>query len=137
VIKFENTVPPGIEVDADPDQLFRVLVNLCRNAVQALESDLDPAVVRRLAIVASREGRSVMIRVEDTGPGVPEMARANLFRAFQGNVRAGGTGLGLAIAAELLRAHGGSIMLLETGRPGATFSIVIPDRPGGNGHHAT
>jgi signal transduction histidine kinase len=133
---FENAVPSGLEIDADPEQLFRVLVNLCRNAVQALESDLDPAVVRRLVIAATREGMSVMIRIEDTGPGIPEMARANLFRAFQGNVRAGGTGLGLAIAAELVRAHGGSIMLVETGRPGAVFSIVIPDRPGVNGQHA-
>jgi signal transduction histidine kinase len=71
--------------------------------------------------------------MQDTGPGVPEKARAHLFRAFQGAVRPGGTGLGLAIAAELVRAHGGSIALEETGRAGATFAIVIPDRRGRNG----
>ncbi|HVY87802.1 MAG TPA: ATP-binding protein, partial [Hyphomonadaceae bacterium] len=48
-----------------------------------------------------------------------------------GNARPGGTGLGLAIAAELVRAHGGSIMLRETGGPGASFEIVIPDRSAG------
>jgi signal transduction histidine kinase len=132
-IRFENRVPAGLEVDADPDQLFRVLVNLCRNAVQALESDLGPAVVRRLTVSASRDSGSVSIRVEDTGLGVPAAARAHLFRAFQGSVRPGGTGLGLAIAAELVRAHGGSIALVETSRPGATFAIMIPDRPGNNG----
>jgi signal transduction histidine kinase len=132
-IRFENRVPAGLEIDADPDQLFRVLVNLCRNAVQALESDLGPAVVRRLTVSASRDSGSVSIRVEDTGPGVPAAARAHLFRAFQGSVRPGGTGLGLAIAAELVRAHGGSIALVEAGRPGATFAITIPDRPSQNG----
>ena len=82
-----------------------------------------------------RSGREVTIRVEDTGPGVPEKARASLFRAFQGSVRPGGTGLGLAIASELVRAHGGSIMLVDTDRPGATFAIVIPDRPSANGRN--
>lgn len=128
-IAFENRVPPALEVDADPDQLFRILVNLCRNAIQALDGDLGPAVVRRLTVGASRTNGLVTIRVSDTGPGVPPAARANLFRAFQGNVRAGGTGLGLAIAAELVRAHGGSIMLLDAAGAGATFEIVIPDRP--------
>jgi signal transduction histidine kinase len=132
-IAFENTVPVGLEVDADPDQLFRVLVNLCRNAVQALDSDLGSAVVRRLTVGAERHNGTVTIRVADTGPGIPVMARANLFRAFQGNARPGGTGLGLAIAAELVRAHGGSIMLLDTGGAGATFEIVIPDRPAAGG----
>ena len=137
-ISFENRVPEKLEIDADPDQLFRVLVNLCRNAVQALEGgDPDPSVVRRLAASASREDGAVTIEIADTGPGVPERARAHLFRAFQGSVRPGGTGLGLAIAAELVRAHGGSIALLETERPGATFRITIPDRRGANGRSAS
>jgi signal transduction histidine kinase len=137
-ISFENRVPEKLEIDADPDQLFRVLVNLCRNAVQALESgDPDPSVVRRLVVSASREDGAVTIEIADTGPGVPERARAHLFRAFQGSVRPGGTGLGLAIAAELVRAHGGSIALLETERPGATFRITIPDRRGVGGGNRT
>jgi signal transduction histidine kinase len=132
-ITFENRVPKGLEIDADPDQLFRVLVNLCRNAVQALDSDLGPAVVRRLTVSASRDNGNVTIRVADTGPGIPAVARANLFRAFQGATRPGGTGLGLAIAAELVRAHGGIIALLDTPGAGATFQIVIPDRPAAGG----
>ena len=129
-IEWESRVPAGLEIDADPDQLFRVLVNLGRNAIQALDGDQDPAVVRRLSIDAARAGDRVSIRVADTGPGVPDKARAHLFQAFQGAVRPGGTGLGLAIAAELVRAHGGTIALLETPGPGAAFEIVIPDRPG-------
>lgn len=134
-IAFENAVPAGMQVDADPEQLFRVLVNLARNAVQAMEADRNPSVPRRLAIWAKRSGGVVSVQVRDTGPGVGERARANLFRAFQGSARPGGTGLGLPIAAELVRAHGGSISLLdngellENGERGAIFEIVIPDRP--------
>jgi signal transduction histidine kinase len=65
--------------------------------------------------------------VSDTGPGISEQARAHLFDAFQGSTRTGGTGLGLAIAAELVRAHGGEIRLVE-GTIGATFRLTIPDR---------
>ena len=62
------------------------------------------------------------------GPGVPEKARAHLFQAFQGGARPGGTGLGLAIAAELVRAHGGSIALVDQAGPGARFEMTLPDR---------
>jgi signal transduction histidine kinase len=69
------------------------------------------------------------LRVCDTGPGVPERARANLFQPFQGAGRRGGTGLGLAIAAEIVRAHGGDIRLVDRVGAGAVFEIAIPDRP--------
>jgi signal transduction histidine kinase len=129
-IQFENRVPAGLEVDADPDQLFRVIVNLGRNAVQALDGGEGAAIVRRVTISAARAADAVTIKVADTGPGVPDKARAHLFRAFSGSARPGGTGLGLAIAAELVAAHGGTISLVEHGGPGAIFVIVIPDRPG-------
>ena len=136
-IQFDNQVPAGLEIDADPDQLFRVLVNICRNAMQALDGGGgdNPAVVRRLTVSGRRDNGAVAIRVADTGPGVPEKARAHLFQAFQGAARPGGTGLGLAIAAEIARAHGGSIALIDTAGPGATFEIVIPDRPKKNGRN--
>ena len=86
----------------------------------------DPA-RDQIRIAGRREGAVAVIEVSDTGPGVPEKARAHLFEAFQGSTRTGGTGLGLAIAAELVRAHGGEIKLVE-GTMGATFRISIPDR---------
>jgi signal transduction histidine kinase len=115
---------PGLRVDADPDQLFRVLLNLMRNAVQAIGAHAGEGEVR---LTGRRDGTVVTIEVSDTGPGVPERAKAHLFEAFQGSARLGGAGLGLAIAAELVRAHGGEIRLVE-GTLGATFQIVIPDR---------
>lgn len=128
-IRTELRIDAALEVDADPDQLFRVLLNLCRNALQAMDGEADPAVVRRLAIEAERQGAVAVLRVSDTGPGIPERAKATLFQAFQGSVRPGGTGLGLAIAAEIVRAHGGTIALVEGGAPGAHFEITLPDRP--------
>lgn len=127
-IRWIVAVERGLTVEADHDQLFRVLVNLARNAVQALETRgaRDPA-RDQIRITGRREGSVAVIEVSDTGPGVPEKARAHLFQAFQGSARAGGIGLGLAIAAELVRAHGGEIRLVP-GTIGATFSISIPDR---------
>ena len=115
-------------VDADYDQLLRVLLNLTRNAMQALETRApnDPA-RDQIRVTGRREGAVVVIEVSDTGPGLPEKARSHLFEAFQGSTRTGGTGLGLAIAAELVRAHGGEIRLVD-GTIGATFRITIPDR---------
>jgi signal transduction histidine kinase len=121
-------VEPGLIADADPDQLLRVLINLARNAVQALETRApnDPA-RDQVRITGRREGAVVVIEVSDTGPGIPAKARAHLFEAFQTAARSGGTGLGLVIAGELVRAHGGEINLVE-GTIGATFRFTIPDR---------
>lgn len=127
-VEWANAVPADLEVDADQDQLFRVLLNLVRNSTQALEQSGDDASVKRLTVRAERTGSVVRILVVDTGPGVPARAREHLFKPFQGSVRRGGTGLGLAIAAELVRAHGGNIALLPD-TPGAAFEIEIPDRP--------
>jgi hypothetical protein len=127
-IGWVAAIERGLIVDADPDQLLRVLINLTRNAVQALETrgTGDPA-RDQIRITGRREGGVVVLEVSDTGPGVPEKARAHIFQAFQSSTRAGGTGLGLAIAAELVRAHGGEITLVP-GTIGATFRITIPDR---------
>ncbi len=128
-VELENRVDPTLEIDADPDQLFRVLTNLSRNAVQAMGADGDAALVRRLSLGAEREGTVVRILVSDTGPGLPKRAMENLFTAFRGSARAGGTGLGLAIAQELARAHGGSVELVESRGGSTIFAVTIPDQP--------
>jgi signal transduction histidine kinase len=123
-IAWAVAVEPTLDVDADRDQLYRVLSNLCRNAVQALESEGE--IDGEIGVAGRREGAVTVIEVADTGPGVPDKARAHLFAAFQGSVRKGGTGLGLAIAHELVQAHGGQIALIDN-EGGATFRITIPD----------
>ena len=127
-VRWISAVERGLVVEADPDQLFRILLNLARNAVQALESRdaVDPG-RDQVRITGRREGAVAVIEVSDTGPGLSERARAHLFEAFQGSTRTGSVGLGLAIVAELVRAHGGEIRLVE-GTIGATFRVTIPDR---------
>jgi signal transduction histidine kinase len=128
-IGWVPSVERALTVDADPDQLMRVLINLVRNSLEVLAARAPNDPERdQIQIVGRREGSVVVLQVGDTGPGLPERARAHLFEPFQGAARRGGTGLGLVIAAELVRAHGGEIRLLE-GTLGATFRIVIPDRP--------
>ena len=127
-IRWICAVERGLVVEADYDQLFRILLNLTRNAMQALESRAarDPG-RDQIRITGRREGAVVIIEVADTGPGFSERAREHLFEAFQASTRTGGSGLGLAIAAELVHAHGGEIRLVE-GTIGATFRLTIPDR---------
>ncbi|MXN44753.1 sensor histidine kinase [Shinella kummerowiae] len=127
-IEFTLQVEPGLQVDADSEQLFRVIHNLCRNAVEALSQ--GNGVERRTVLVTGlRTGSVVSIAIDDNGPGMPAKARENLFAAFRGSARSGGTGLGLAIARELVLAHGGTIALVEKVTPGTLFRIELPDRP--------
>jgi signal transduction histidine kinase len=128
-IAWISAIERGLTIDADPDHLFRVLLNLVRNAAQALEGrPRSDAATQQIRITGRREGAVAIVEVSDTGPGVPAKARDHLFEAFQSSGRPGGSGLGLTIAAELVRAHDGDIHLVE-GTIGATFRITIPDRP--------
>lgn len=127
-VRWINDVPPDLIVDADPDQLFRLLLNLARNAAQALtEESTERARGGEIRISAHRAGDHVHIDMSDTGPGLPPRAREHLFEAFSGSGRADGTGLGLAIAAELARIHGGHIELVRSDASGTIFRICIPD----------
>ncbi len=128
-IKFLDKVPAGIKVDADREQLVRILTNLGRNAMQAIET--RPQTHDEIQISATRQGTSVAIRVADTGPGIPPAIRSKLFVAFQSAARNGGTGLGLAISSELALAHGGSISVVDSSENGTVFELNLPDR---NGH---
>ena len=111
-----------LEVDVDPDHLFRVLLNLGRNAAQAMEGGGE------LLIRAKSDRDAVIIDVADTGPGISEAAKERLFQPFGGTTRAGGTGLGLAISADLIRAHGGTLDLVQSGPTGTLFRISMPHR---------
>jgi signal transduction histidine kinase len=122
-VEWVNGISPLHMVDADPEHLFRVGVNLCRNALQAMEA--SPAAGHRLTVTAREDADWHWIDIEDTGPGVPEQVKPKLFEAFSGTTRPGGSGLGLAIAADLVRSHGGAITLLEREK-GACFRIALP-----------
>ena len=122
-IQFNESVPSGMMVRADSEQLHRVLSNLVRNARQAM---VATGAEGAISVQAQEDAADWSIIVADNGPGLPAKARENLFTPFQGGVRKGGTGLGLAIAQELIRGHGGSLKLLETGSTGTRFIIRLP-----------
>ena len=129
-IDFRIQIPDDLQIDADSEQLFRVVHNICRNAVQALmNAHMEGDEPRTISVSGMRTGSVVSISIDDTGPGMPPKARENLFAAFRGSARSGGTGLGLAIARELVLAHGGTIALVEKSTPGTLFRIELPDRP--------
>ena len=118
-------IDPEMIVEADPEQLYRVLSNLARNAAQAIRASGRPG---RLTIAADEIDERVEIRVIDTGPGLPAKAREHLFQPFRGGARPGGTGLGLAIADELVRANGGTLTLVSSTTSGSEFCISLPLR---------
>jgi signal transduction histidine kinase len=122
-VTFSEDVPPGLMVRADAEQLYRVLSNLARNARQAIVASKNTA---NIEISAGEDESNWWIRVSDTGPGLPPRAQEHLFTPFQGGVSKGGAGLGLAISAELIRGHGGTLALDETGPEGTRFSITLP-----------
>lgn len=130
-VTIVNDAPGDLLVVADREQMLRVLMNLLRNALDALAAaGPQPGADPEVRLSGYRRDGRIFIEVSDTGPGVPERARANLFKPFLGASRQGGTGLGLAIAAELVAGHGGDIRLVDgaDGEGGATFRIELPER---------
>ena len=120
--EINNSVPTDMEIYADREQLFRVLSNLARNALEAGAT--------RVAIGGRHEfaamGKRAIIEIADNGPGLPEPVRQHLFQPFAGTARHGGTGLGLAIARDLTQAHGGELTLVSTGAEGTAFRLNLP-----------
>lgn len=113
-----NRLEAGTDVEADRDQLFRVLANLGHNAIQAGATEV--------AVTARQSGDRFVIDVQDNGPGLPPRAREKLFQPFEGSARVDGTGLGLAIARDLMRAHGGDIELDKSDADGTRFCLILP-----------
>jgi signal transduction histidine kinase len=124
-IGVDNRIGAGVVADADREQLFRMTLNLVRNAAEALASRETGG---SICVSAAPAGRSIEIDVADNGPGVPEAVLGKLFEPFASAARPGGTGLGLAIARDLARGHGGDLSLVSTGPKGSVFRITLPDR---------
>lgn len=124
-VEYTNAVTQKTRIEADPEQLYRILLNLVRNARQAMEAQPDNS---KITIGCQASTGETCITITDTGPGLPTKAIEHLFKPFQGGQRRGGSGLGLAISAELVRGHGGRLELHETTTAGTTFHIVLPAR---------
>jgi signal transduction histidine kinase len=122
-VQLVDEVEDDLEIDADTAQLFRVMLNVLRNAGEVLSEKGGT-----IHVSAARNDAMTQIDIQDNGPGIPPNVRERLFQPFAGSARPGGSGLGLAIARDLARAHGGDVTLVATGDAGTRFRIEIPDR---------
>ncbi|MFW2589140.1 sensor histidine kinase [Sagittula sp. SSi028] len=122
-VSLSEDIPASLMVRGDPEQIYRSLSNLVRNARQAIVATGQPG---EISVSARSEDDAWLIEVADTGPGLPPKAREHLFQPFQGGVRKGGSGLGLAIVSELIRGHGGNLTLKNTDNTGTCFEIRLP-----------
>lgn len=119
-LKIINQIPADLMLHADTDQIFRVILNLARNAAQAMGDKGS------ITFSASREDDQNIIEIRDDGPGIPDKIRQTLFQPFRSSAQGSGSGLGLAISKEIIEAHGGSIELRDTGPQGSTFRLILP-----------
>lgn len=125
-VRLVRALPARFTVNADSDQLHRILVNLMRNARQAIESDPARDKKGQIRVWAETRDSVVAIQITDDGPGIPERLAGRLFEPFVSGRASEGTGLGLTISRELAANHGGELRLLDTGPEGTTFELRLP-----------
>ncbi len=118
---------PELLIRADSGHLKQVLINLVRNAADAIDGagtvTLRPRAAR--AGIGGREIDAVILEVSDTGKGIPPEVEKRLFDPFF-STKETGTGLGLPIAARMVEKHGGKIEYQTQPGHGTTFSVVLP-----------
>jgi two-component system osmolarity sensor histidine kinase EnvZ len=113
---IEVDAPPALTLSLRADAVRRAITNLVDNARRH---------AHRVALAAIPQGRMVFVTVDDDGPGIPPERRESVFRPFESDA-AGGTGLGLTIARDIVRAHGGEIMLEDSPLGGLRARIRLP-----------
>jgi two-component system sensor histidine kinase HydH len=119
-IRFRTHFPePQPKVNADPSEIERVVFNLMTNAVEAMPEGGDLTVG-----VQSVRGET-RISVEDTGTGIPDEDRPNIFRPFY-TTRERGVGMGLAICRRIVEENGGSVAVETAPGKGSRFTIKFP-----------
>jgi signal transduction histidine kinase len=119
--EFQGNLP---NVHLDATQLQQVLLNLIKNAIDAMSSVTPGA--RRLRLTTSFDGHAtIMLSVQDSGPGIPVEDRERIFDPFF-TTKSGGIGLGLAISSTLVANHGGKLRLVKSDSDGSIFELAIP-----------
>lgn len=124
-VELEVNVDSKIVARFDEARLARAIFNLARNAVEAMADSGG-----RLTISGEMDGTDLVIRVADTGPGIPEAITSSLFQTFVTANKKGGTGLGLAIVKKIVDEHDGTVEVTSTPN-GATFTLRLPQRATG------
>lgn len=126
--QFRNMVPTDLMVRTDPDHAYRIFHNLFRNAAQAMAVHCKNNC--RLQVSAELRDGLAELRISDTGPGLPDRAKDNLFQAFSSaqahSANMKSTGLGLSISKELAKAQGGDLNLMSSDETGTRFVLTLP-----------
>lgn len=122
-IRIDLDIKTDLTIQADREQLYRIISNIVRNAWQILSHAKQKGNIK---ITGDETQDHTIISITDNGPGLPQKAADNLFTPFEGGARRGGSGLGLAISHELVKGHGGRLDLVSTGADGTTFGIYLP-----------
>ncbi len=122
-----------VTVEADPEvslvfsgdagKIFRAVYNLAKNAAEVMRDHQVPD--PRIGISVTKSGASLIVRIADNGPGIPEEVQPSLFQPFSTFGKARGTGLGLAIVKQFVEGHQGSVSF-ETSGSGTAFKLMIP-----------
>lgn len=120
-IDRKRTLP---EIEADPEQLKEILVNIIMNACEAMENS-GLIIIREEETFVEPLGQAVVIRLSDNGPGVKKSNQSKVFQPFF-STKEEGTGLGLSIAARIVDEHGGWLDLISEEGKGCTFVITLP-----------
>lgn len=121
-VDFVNAVDAGDRVIGNADRLIQVFVNLLRNALNAIESSAG-----RIEVHSRKQGRRVMITVEDNGKGIRPDILPGIFDAFvTTRLDARGTGLGLTVAAGIVTQHNGTISASNRPEGGAKLEVSLP-----------
>lgn len=119
-VKFRTVLKGSFSLVMDKDKILRVLVNLVRNAKEAMPDGGE------ILVTAQANGREAIFEVKDTGAGIPVQIKDRLFQPFSTFGKKNGTGLGLALSKKIVQDHGGTIdVQTEAGR-GTTFTIRLP-----------
>jgi two-component system sensor kinase FixL len=124
-----NFIFPGGSgtVLADRVQIQQVLINLMRNAMEAMRD----STVRQLDVrVSGPENEMMMVEVSDTGPGISEDILPRLFQPFNTS-KPGGMGIGLSISKRIIESHGGEVWVTRSEAGGTTFAFTLPIVPEG------
>ncbi|MAP95665.1 MAG: histidine kinase [Ponticaulis sp.] len=122
----DNQVSDELSVACDAEHLHRILVNLIRNAVQAIGAQKLRSDTGRVIISACRSDDTIGVSISDNGPGIPDRVQSTLFQPFGPSRSSGGSGLGLAIAKELAAGMKARLELVSTGPDGSVFELTLP-----------
>lgn len=122
-IKYNENIEEGIIYQASIEDIKRVLLNLLLNAMEAVSSvtDREP----EIGILLQKGKTNLVIKITDTGPGIPAPALKKIFEPYY-TTKKGGTGLGLFIAQKIIREHNGTIKVQSGFKKGTTFTVILP-----------